>query len=79
MYSYRTINRVRTLHPIYRRYRRVPAHIRSHLYTSARDNPRSLLAFAWRALHRPYYGPRSTRLSRSNVNRRRVQYRRPRS
>jgi len=72
--TYRTINR---LSPYAQRYHRtLPWLIRQAHQRQATQNPRSLLALAYRQLHRPY-NPRAIRPT-SNVNRRRIRARNPR-
>lgn len=75
MYRPRVTVRLPRLHPSYQRYRRLPQFIRSSHYRQAQQNPRSLLALAYRALHRPYTGATATiRRSRRRVTLRNAVY-----
>lgn len=59
--------------PHLRRYQQLPQFIRTSHFTRSRQNPNSLLALAYRALHRPYTPPNAIVLARRNANRRRIQ------
>jgi len=58
------------------RYRRLPQFIRSAHARQALQNPSSLLALAYRALHRPYSAG-NRRITSRYTNRRRIQPRNP--